>query len=201
MNDSREHILLTSLTLFLQKGFKEVTMKEIVDKTGMSKGAFYHYFSSKEQVFAEVINHFFLNMMIIDYGLFSQASLKQFYTDILEKLEKSRLASAKLLASHSNNNISNNYYYLIFDAMRLLPDFKAQHTRQQKEELAAWKRVVLAARKSGEIQTSMTDEQVAKLFIFLSDGANLNLIINDEMNRKKQELKALWDGLYQAIQT
>ena len=59
MNDSKEHILLASLNLFLQKNFKEVTIKEIVEITGLSKGAFYHYFQSKEQLFEEVMEHFF----------------------------------------------------------------------------------------------------------------------------------------------
>ena len=54
MNESKEHIITVASKLFLQKNFKEVTMKEIVDKTGLSKGAFYHYFESKEQLFLEV---------------------------------------------------------------------------------------------------------------------------------------------------
>jgi TetR/AcrR family transcriptional repressor of nem operon len=40
MSGAKDHILLTSLKLFLQKSFKEVTMKEIVNKTGLSKGVF-----------------------------------------------------------------------------------------------------------------------------------------------------------------
>ncbi|MDR3129397.1 MAG: TetR/AcrR family transcriptional regulator [Tannerellaceae bacterium] len=51
MKEVKEHILKTALTLFLQKSFKEVIMNDIVEKTGMSKGAFYHYYSSKEKVF------------------------------------------------------------------------------------------------------------------------------------------------------
>ncbi|MGD8401904.1 MAG: TetR/AcrR family transcriptional regulator, partial [Bacillota bacterium] len=58
ISDSKKHIIDVSFGLFLQKSFKEVTMQEIVAKTGMSKGAFYHYFESKEQLFLEVINHF-----------------------------------------------------------------------------------------------------------------------------------------------
>ena len=55
-NKTKEHILNVCTGLFLQKGFKDLTMKEIVEKTGMSKGAIYHYFDSKENLFLEVIN-------------------------------------------------------------------------------------------------------------------------------------------------
>ena len=192
MNDSKEHILLISLNLFSQKGFKEVTMKEIVDKTGLSKGAFYHYFSSKEQVFSEVISHFFTGVMTEDYNQFSQTSLKKFYHDILNKTEKNKAATSKL----TKEDVNSNYYYLIFDAMRMLPNFKQKHHEQQKEELKAWKNIVAKAKLNGEIATPMTDEQVAKLFIFIGDGVNINLVIN---GGAKHALKPLWDNLYNSI--
>ena len=47
---------------------------------GMTKGSFYHYFKSKEEVFAEIINEYFLNSLsAINYEGFSQVSLQQFY--------------------------------------------------------------------------------------------------------------------------
>lgn len=55
MADLKEHILETAQKLFLQKGFKGVTMNELVEAAGLTKGAFYHYFKSKEQVFEEVV--------------------------------------------------------------------------------------------------------------------------------------------------
>ncbi len=51
MNQTKEFILKTAFSLFLQKNYKAVTLKEIVDKTGLSKGAFYHYYTSKEKLF------------------------------------------------------------------------------------------------------------------------------------------------------
>ncbi len=36
--------------LMLKKGYEKTTVQEIIDKVGVSKGAFYHYFSSKEDL-------------------------------------------------------------------------------------------------------------------------------------------------------
>lgn len=85
MNDTRNHILNVSSKLFLQKSFKEVTMKEIVEQTGMSKGAFYHHFKSKEQLFMEVINNL-ISSMNIDYSKLSKDSLYEFYHDYIDNL-------------------------------------------------------------------------------------------------------------------
>ena len=83
MNSTKEHILKIALILFLQKSFKEVTMKEIVQKTGLSKGAFYHYFSSKEELFNEIIHTFYLKMMAVEFEKFDQ---KSFTTTMLTML-------------------------------------------------------------------------------------------------------------------
>ena len=199
MNEAKEYILRTSLQLFLQKSFKEVTLKEIVGKTNLSRGAFYHYFNSKEQVFAEVIQHFFMGMMGTDYEQLSQSSLMSFYQGILESYEKNRLAIQKLIPEHADDSLNNNYYLLIFDAMRILPDFKESHLQEQQKELQAWKSRIGTARQNYEIRTDMTDEQVAKLFIYLGDGTHINLIMQGLVNKSKNELKTLWDGLYNTL--
>jgi TetR/AcrR family transcriptional repressor of nem operon len=201
MKDAKEHILLISLQLFSQKGFKEVTMKEIVDKTGLSKGAFYHYFNSKEQVFTEVIQYFFMDMMLTDYSLFSQSTLKEFYREVLDRFEDDKLASQKLLPKQKGSTFNTNYYYLIFDAMRMLPDFKERHLDQQKQEIKTWKDVIETARKNNEIATGMSDKQVAKLFIYLGDGVNINLAMASNPGKKKDQLKTLWEGLYNTLKT
>jgi TetR/AcrR family transcriptional repressor of nem operon len=48
MADTRDQILTTAFKLFFEKGYKEVTMSELVKETGLSKGAFYHYFLYSE---------------------------------------------------------------------------------------------------------------------------------------------------------
>ena len=147
MSDAKEHILLVSLNLFLHKSFKEVTMKEIVEMTGLSKGAFYHYFKSKEEVFEEVINHFYSELILTDYSKFSKTSLFQFYTDSLKE-KKDKFQTSKIANSHQENSFSSNHYFLIFDAMKMLPGFKKQRAEQQKDEMKAWIKMIRIAKKN-----------------------------------------------------
>jgi len=198
MNDSKEHILLVSLNLFLQKSFKEVTMQQIVEKTGLSKGAFYHYFNSKEQVFEEVIAHFFTDLIITDYSKFSQDSLIQFYTDCIKEKNK-KIGSSKMIDDTEEKTFTTNHYFLIFDALKMLPEFKKQHAQQQKDKLKAWTKMISVAKKSGEISSEMTDEQIAKLFIYAGDGSGINCIMADNFNKGRKEIQMLWDGLYNEL--
>lgn len=51
--ETRRKIIETAISLFHERGFNNVTVDEIVQKTNTSKGAFYNHFRSKHEVFAE----------------------------------------------------------------------------------------------------------------------------------------------------
>jgi AcrR family transcriptional regulator len=63
MTSTKEHILFTALKLILKKGYANVTMNELVAASGLSKGAFYHYFKSKEQIYFETLDKYFFSYM------------------------------------------------------------------------------------------------------------------------------------------
>jgi TetR/AcrR family transcriptional regulator, cholesterol catabolism regulator len=43
-----------SIQLFEKKGFKETSIQDIVDSIGVTKGTFYYYFSSKEELLMDI---------------------------------------------------------------------------------------------------------------------------------------------------
>ena len=46
-----ELILQTAQRLFVEIGYEKTSMQNIMDETGLSKGAIYHHFKSKEEIF------------------------------------------------------------------------------------------------------------------------------------------------------
>ena len=51
----RKYILETARKVFVEKGFKRVTMKDIVEACDISRGGLYLYFESTSQIFQEVM--------------------------------------------------------------------------------------------------------------------------------------------------
>lgn len=47
-------ILNTAERLFIEKGYEHASLQDILDETGLSKGAIYHHFASKEDIFYSV---------------------------------------------------------------------------------------------------------------------------------------------------
>ena len=55
-----EKILIVSKRLFLEKGYDETTIQGIVDELdGLTKGAVYHHFKSKEEIMQALIDRMF----------------------------------------------------------------------------------------------------------------------------------------------
>jgi AcrR family transcriptional regulator len=52
---TKEKIIDVSARLFAEKGYEQATMQDIVNESGMSKGAIFHHFESKEQIAEAVV--------------------------------------------------------------------------------------------------------------------------------------------------
>jgi len=202
MNETKEHILLIASSLFLQRNFKEVTMKEIVKETGLSKGAFYHYFESKEQLFLEVLDYFFQTIER-NYESYSKESLQQFYNDYAnETIRLTKNYLQKFEGQINEVSITMNYFSLIFDAVKIFPEFKKKLLGGINEELAYWIKAFERARENGEIKSSMTDKELGELFLYLSDGIGMHLILRGtDMRNVVKPMVTLWDKLYEQMRT
>jgi len=185
--------------LFLQKSFKEVTMKEIVEKTGLSKGAFYHYFQSKEQLFLEIIDNFFSAIMDYDFNKLNNQSLYQFYNDHCNKLNTMRFQFMEDKNNNSEDFLNLNFFALLFDAFKLFPEFRDRMEVYHQKELNSWVNTIKKARENDEINSPLSDLQIAHIFIFTSDGLAMNLTMAGNTNTIQTDLKSIWDNFYLTI--
>ena len=54
---TRDLILEKAYSLFVKKGFKQVTMKDVCEITGMSRGGLYSHFSSTKEIFEAILKN------------------------------------------------------------------------------------------------------------------------------------------------
>lgn len=50
MNDRKQHVIKIAHQLFIEKGFQATSIQDILQYSGISKGTFYNYFSSKNEL-------------------------------------------------------------------------------------------------------------------------------------------------------
>jgi len=197
--DSKDKIVQVAFNLFLQKGYRDVSLREIVDEVGLTKGAFYHYFKGKDQLFTEVVDHYFLGLSDYIYDQLPKTHLETFMKGYLELLT-GQIERISLEARKKGNTISLSYYYLAFDALRILPDFGNKMRGVFLREKEAWVEVIDNAKKSGEIISSVDSHHLAKLFISANDGLGMHVILENRLDQLSKEIISVWTSLYQLIE-
>ena len=94
-NLQRQKILDKSLKLFSRRGFAQTSVADIAKESNISKGLLYHYFSSKEQLFEEILtsslNVIFEYIDINKDGILTQSELEKFILNVFKSLEQDYL--------------------------------------------------------------------------------------------------------------
>ena len=96
INNSKSQILDAALEVFVKKGYSETRMDDIVDKSGLSKGAIYHHYDSKKNLFLALIDYweeYFFFKVFFNKDVKSKKAedlLRDMATDIIETFKSSK---------------------------------------------------------------------------------------------------------------
>ena len=56
MADTKENILIEALKLFAQDGYEAVSVRNIAEKLGITKGALYRHYKNKRDIFDSIVD-------------------------------------------------------------------------------------------------------------------------------------------------
>ncbi|MCF6325929.1 MAG: TetR/AcrR family transcriptional regulator [Devosiaceae bacterium] len=178
----KQRIANSALSLFLRYGYEGTSIVQIVEASSVSKGAFYHYFTSKAQVHKEVTQNYFLDP-------FKKLDLKA-----LAKLSPKK-ARATLrdffINQHSNSSeLSDLNIVLIkafmFDSFMQLPGFDKKISKKYSKIIKAMARSI-AKSKSPDKKA----KQQAKAVLATIEGELLlDAILGEDQNKIISKNKA-----------
>jgi AcrR family transcriptional regulator len=69
--DTRDLIIETAFISFIEDGFDRTSLNKIIKSTNLTKGAFYHYFKSKDELIIEVIKKYFFSFVNLTFDSIS----------------------------------------------------------------------------------------------------------------------------------
>ena len=94
---ARTRIIEQALEMFSERGFYRTRMADIADSLGVSKGAIYQYFESKEQLFVEALRHHGERRGVVVRGFLESGSLEAISTgEFFDEMLGLRLGSLAL---------------------------------------------------------------------------------------------------------
>jgi TetR/AcrR family transcriptional regulator, transcriptional repressor for nem operon len=154
---TKENILSTSETLFLEQGYDKTSMQDIVNASGVSKGAIFHHFKSKEAIFNAVMDKHARNAEEILYQWLSDMNgltAKEKLTAILEK----SIASQEMHALDGvlTNQIKNPWFIV-----RTMED-------SIKKSAPIFANIIRQGNEDGTITTGYPDECAEVFFLLIN---------------------------------
>jgi len=185
--NTREKLLEIATALFAEKGYAGTSVREIVDRAGVSKPVLYYYFQSKEGLFyailewaadvqQEILNEFFTTSgTVLDRFIF-------FYRRISQGVEEYQ-------------NLYKMIHGLIYGPPQGAPEY--DFPKYQRHMFDTVKRIYTSGLTAGEVKPADADE-VAFLVLSLIDfSLNMNQVLPElaDPQRPERLLRLAFAGL------
>lgn len=167
---TRENIVLAALRLFLHRGYSTVSVIDIANEIGITKGGIYHYFSSKDQLL-QVALHYLLDRF------------EAKYVELLNSREPVREMVGRLLVDRPLESYARellqvqperdlDYAHFAIDVMRQFPDIQARIEQSYMVICQVLCNRLETARKEGELHPGADCFALAVAIISIVHGQN-----------------------------
>jgi TetR/AcrR family transcriptional repressor of nem operon len=195
MSDTKEFIIDKAFELFLTRSYEAVSISDISQAIGFTKGALYHHFINKEELFKAVLDKY-LKFPEIEDDL-NKISLKEFNESLIRNLRKmmDKLFGNKL------NYVPINYLTIIADGFRHYKGFASEKERYFNNEIKKTKKVLDNAILKGEIRSDINTSVMAMTYFSSAIGLAGNVLQNYSVNESMKILKSQLDELYKLLKT
>ncbi|MBP6979103.1 MAG: TetR/AcrR family transcriptional regulator [Lentimicrobiaceae bacterium] len=158
MAETREIIIDQAYRLFLSKSYEAVSIQDISKSVGLTKGALYHHFLNKEELFKAVIDKYLKLVGLIQVR--QDITLKEYVRVIIEYVSR----IVKTISIDGQPFIPVKYLSLLIDALRHYPGYMDEQRHFYTLGIDNLKTILDRAVKKGEIRGDI-DTSLAALNI------------------------------------
>jgi AcrR family transcriptional regulator len=163
----REEILTAALDVIARNGYRRTSVRELADAVGLSQAGLLHYFSSKEELFQEILR----KRDEVDATAFQglrETPLEGFFAVIRHNSEVPGLV--QLYAQVSTEAGDPEHPAHEFFVQRY-EQFRAMVSQLMRDEQAA-----------GRIDTDLDPERLANLFLAAADGLQTQWMLDPSID-------------------
>jgi AcrR family transcriptional regulator len=182
---TKAHLVEAATKLFAERGFQGAGTEELVGRTGLTRGALYHHFEDKRDLFRAVVEHVEKELG----ARISSATLEP-----PEPLQKLRAGLVAFLDACREPEVRQ---IVLLDAPAVL-GVERWRSVEADYGLDLLRQGLQAAMGIGAIQPQRV-EPLARLLLGAFSEAGLYVAESDNPDEAKQELVACIDGLIQAL--
>lgn len=161
--ETKNHIKQTAAILFAEKGFKHVTMKDICEISGLSRGGLYRHYDSTEQIFTEIVETFLkIQDDVFNKDIESGKSASVILNNIFLKYQQ------EMLDSKSSLSLAIYEYY----SDKSFDDSENPLFKQYIASFNSWNRLLEYGIETGEFR-KVDIKSIFNLIIFSYQGIRM----------------------------
>ena len=180
--EKREIILNAALQVFQKKGYKNVSMTDIIQESKISKGGIYLYFKSVREIFETLMNQPKDDDFILENKNLSAK----------EKIKLCLEAQMDEILNPEKNMIAAGYEYMLSVKDELSPEMM---NRRFSQGVSSIKKILDEGNKKGEI--SVDSKFWAQHLVWFLEGVRLSSTVTQI---KKSDLSRQISGLLKEIE-
>jgi AcrR family transcriptional regulator len=186
-NNSRERLLETATELFAEKGYAGASVREIVEKAGVSKPVLYYYFKSKEGLFYAILEWAAeVQQRILNEIFDARGTVQERFVFLYRRVHK---------GIQQYKSLYIMIHGLIYGPPEGVPEY--DFASFQRCMLDAVKRIYAEGEAAGEIR-NVDAEEVAFLVLGLMDfSLNMDMVMPElaDSQRPERLLRLAFEGL------
>lgn len=189
-NETRLAILSVGVAALTEKGFSATGIDEILRKTDVPKGSFYHYFKSKEAFGAELIERYAtyfsskLDRIFLDESLTPKQRIHAFFEDAEAGMKRYNFSRGCLVGNlgQEMGALPASYRNLL---IQVFEDWQNKTSVCLKEAVEA-----------GEISSTIDCDKVAEFFWIGWEGA----VLRAKLEKSEMPLRLFAEGFFAGIE-
>ncbi len=189
-DETRRSIIAAAERVFGRKGYGEGTVDDIIAEAGISRGAFYHHFANKEEVFRELLRDHVKDELVELSALAPGASLRDVVRGFVE------FQAHHLLSERESGALSLEFWAYASREARARESVAAFHLGIRE----TLERVVRLGQGAGVVRSDVEAEVGAYLLLALYEGIAV-LQALDKESMDLQRLSGAWADLIERFLT
>lgn len=162
MKDTKEKISLGAFRLFLENNYEKVTVNEMEEVIGMTRGAIFYHVKNKEELFRLVIDKFILDTQRLKNKI-NMENITTFEEFLMRYLSGIKLTMERM-KSLEVSNIYKGYFSLISQAGVYYSGFGTKLEVIINEEYKIWETVILKAINDKELKEDLEVANIIVMF-------------------------------------
>ncbi|WP_405725204.1 TetR/AcrR family transcriptional regulator [Anaerotignum sp.] len=192
-------ILEMAFTMFLEKGFSEVSTNELIRETGLTKGGFYYSFKSREDLDQRVVEKY-----IRPFFVRPAEQMQRVWEEKRQDISTGELLWQGFFMPQRFINYQQeigrevafrNFYFLLYEGMKKFPEVAEYFKECNIRKGESLRRILERGQRRGEISKTIDLENYVTMILAMQDGILALKVLDDGIDdeeKYKNIQKQMW---------